>query len=92
MQVLDVGPPEQNIADKVYASSAANFENKGPPHPNIDSQVNAAAAAQLEAWCRPVSASDFIFIDHNFFLSNLLRHSFAYWALVGEAYQLELYS
>ena len=48
MQVLDVGPPEQNIADKVYASSAANSENKGPPHPNIDSQTNAAAASQLE--------------------------------------------
>ena len=47
MQVLDVGPPEQNIADKVHASSAANSENKGPPHSNIDLQAN-AAAAQLE--------------------------------------------
>ena len=45
MQALDVGPPEQNIADK--SSSAVNSENKGPPHPNIDLQVN-AAPAQLE--------------------------------------------
>ena len=45
MQALDVGPPEQNIADK--SSSAVNSENKGPAHPNIDLQAN-AAAAQLE--------------------------------------------
>ena len=47
MQILDIGPPEQNIADKVYASSAADSENKGPPHSNIDLHAN-AAAAQLE--------------------------------------------
>ena len=51
----EVGPSEQNMADKVYheeddgddASSAANSENKSPPHPNIDLQAN-ATAAQLE--------------------------------------------
>ena len=47
MQIFDIGPPEQNIADKVYASSAAESENKDPPHSNIGLHAN-AAAAQLE--------------------------------------------